>query len=132
MNRLTSLLILLTVLAACGGSSYVPSSPSPTPPAPAPSSPPIVSGKVLNEPGICIEGATVEVVRGQLSGLKVTQATPSNYWSYGDEEGFVFTGLTPDVDMTLRASASGYAAEEKTVRPSTRGTEVFFTLSSTQ
>jgi hypothetical protein len=61
--------------------------------------------------GACIDGATVEVVRGQRLGEKVTQ-TPCSYWDYGG--GFTFTGLNPDEDMTLGASASGFAAQEKT------------------
>jgi hypothetical protein len=50
-------------------------------------------------------------VRGQRVGEKVTQ-TPCDYWGYGG--GFQFTGLNPDRDMTLRASAPGFEAQEKT------------------
>ncbi len=65
---------------------------------------------------ICVVGAKVKVVRGQHAGQIATQTTPCDYWGYGG--GFDFTGLTPGVAMTLRASAPGYASVEKTVRPS--------------
>jgi hypothetical protein len=55
-------------------------------------------------------------VRGQGLGQSVTQTTPCDAWGY--EGGVIFRDLTPGVEMTLRASASGYAALEKTVVPS--------------
>jgi hypothetical protein len=69
---------------------------------------------VVDEAGLCIVGATIEVVDG--AGHAVTQTTPCDAWAY--DGGVVFRDLTPGVEMTLRASASGYAAQEKTVVPS--------------
>ena len=57
----------------------------------------------------------VEVVRGQAQGQRIMQETPCDAWSYGG--GFTFTGLSPGVEMTLRASAPGWSTEEKTFVP---------------
>jgi hypothetical protein len=70
---------------------------------------------VVSEGGACIVGATVQVVRGQGLGQSITQTTPCDAW--GDDGGVVFKDLTPGVEMTLRASASGYVAQEKIVVP---------------
>jgi hypothetical protein len=73
-------------------------------------------GMVVDEAGVCIVGATVQVVRGQNLGQSITQTTPCDAWAY--DGGVVFRDLTPGEGMTLRASASGYAAQERTVVPS--------------
>ena len=73
-------------------------------------------GMVVDETGVCIVDATVQVVRGQGVGQSITQTTPCDAWAY--DGGVVFRDLTPGVEMTLRASASGYAAQERTVAPS--------------
>jgi hypothetical protein len=70
---------------------------------------------VVAQSGVCIYGATVEVVRGQAAGQKMTQETPCDAWGYGG--GFVFKGLRPGVPMTIRASAPGYVDLEKTITP---------------
>jgi hypothetical protein len=71
--------------------------------------------KVVDESGVCIDGATIQVVRGQRLGPSITQETPCNAWSV--EGGVFFRDLTPGVEMTLRASASGRVALETTVIP---------------
>ena len=73
---------------------------------------------VLGETGACIPDATIEVVRGQAVGRRLTQETPCGYWDYGG--GFVLNDLTADVELTIRASASGYVTQEKTVLPSSQ------------
>src|SRR5688500_18627349 len=73
-------------------------------------------GMVVDPSGVCIPGATVQVVSGQRTGKAITQATPCNAWS--DEGGFVFSALTVGVEMTLQASAPGYVMQEKKVVPS--------------
>ena len=88
-------------------------------PAPTPGSLTSLWGMVIDETGVCIVGATVQVVRGQGLGQSMTQITPCDAWSY--DGGVMFRDLTPGVEMTLRASASGYAAQEKTVVPSLGG-----------
>ena len=69
---------------------------------------------VVDENGICIKDATIEVVDGQAVGQRLTQTEPCNAWWVTD---LVFKDLTPGVKMTLRASATGYAPQEKTVVP---------------
>jgi hypothetical protein len=73
-------------------------------------------GMVVDSSGVCIPGATVHVKAGQRAGEAVTQTTPCNAWGY--EGGFVFKDLTVGVEMTLQASAPGYAVEEKKAIPS--------------
>lgn len=82
------------------------------------------------ETGDCIVGATVQVVRGQRFGESVTQTKPCvNSWDYEIDSAFVFKDLAPGVEMTLRASASGYTPHEKTVIPAAGGPTVVFTPS---
>ncbi len=70
---------------------------------------------VVDETGVCIAGATVQVVRGERLGATLTQTTPCDAWAY--DGGFVLTDLTTGVEVTLRASAPGYAEQEKTFIP---------------
>jgi hypothetical protein len=72
-------------------------------------------GFVVESSGLCIRDAVVEVVRGQAQGQRIVQETPCDAWSYG--AGFIFTGLSPGVEMTVRASAPGWSTEEKTFVP---------------
>jgi len=70
---------------------------------------------VVDPSGACIPGATVQVVAGQAVGNPVTQVTPCSVWDYAG--GVEYHNLTPGVSMTLRATAPGYADEEKSVTP---------------
>ena len=113
-----------TVLAAFTCSACAGDTGPHTPFAPAA----FVAGMIVKESGVCIEGATVRVVRGQRAGESRTQTTPCATWD--SEGGFEFRGLTSGVEMTLRASATGYADEEQTVMPSLGPrTGVLFALS---
>jgi hypothetical protein len=109
-------LTVLTTLAlfGCSGETGLPT---------APTSPvsPLTSGAlawlwamVVEESGICIRDATIQVIAGQAVGQIATQNEECDAWSDG---GVIFKDLTPGVEMTLRASASGYAPQEKTVVP---------------
>jgi hypothetical protein len=77
----------------------------------------MVWGFVVDASGVCVEGAAVQVVRGQRVGETVAQRTPCTAWDY--DNGFEFRPLTPGVSMTLRASAPGYVAREVTIVPQT-------------
>ena len=116
--RLCGGLVVLATLTACDGEkSSSPSMPiSPTQPSRASIS---LYGFVTDFTGVCIEGAAVEVVRGQAQGQRTTQETPCGVWDVGG--GFVFTDLTPGVEMTLRASAPGWSTVEETFVPSGSG-----------
>ncbi|HEY5417972.1 MAG TPA: hypothetical protein VIK41_24215, partial [Gemmatimonadaceae bacterium] len=95
-------------------------SPHPSPP-PPPEIPPTGSSgawiwlMVVDQTGLCITGATTQVVSGQHVGGPVTQETPCNVWGYSG--GVEYHGLTAGVAMTVRATAPGYATEEKTIYP---------------
>jgi hypothetical protein len=94
--------------------------PEPTAPSP-PENPPTGSSDVwiwlmvVDQSGVCIPGATIQVVAGQDVGEPVTQETPCDAWAYSG--GVEYHNLTAGVRMTLRATAPGYAAEEKTITP---------------
>ena len=112
--QLTTVLVLAT---ACGSDI----APSPTPlPSPSPTPVRLVTVEVLvvGVGGSCIVGATVEVTAGQSVGKSMTLTDMCDVW--GDTAGEAqFSNLTPDVPMTLRASATGYLAQEMTVVPPT-------------
>jgi len=83
---------------------------------------------VVTHGGVCIAGASVEVVRGQRVGPSVVQDTPCDAWSY--DGGVMFRDLAPGVEMTLRATAPGYVTKEKTVSPTSGPQQSFlFSLS---
>ena len=69
---------------------------------------------VAEDSGLCIQGATVQVVAGQALGRSETQTEPCDVWDAG---GVTFNELVPGVELTLRASASGYVAQERVVVP---------------
>ena len=113
-------LILATLtLFGCshGAADRIPTTPST--PAPLAGSLTFLWAMVVDETGVCIAGATLQVVRGQAVGQPITQATPCDAWAY--DGGVMFRNLTPGVEMTLRASAPGYSAQEKTIIPSLGG-----------
>jgi hypothetical protein len=71
---------------------------------------------VVEDSGICIPDATVEVIAGQNRGQHGKQTGECDAWGYGG--GLEFDGLKSGVEMTLRASAPGYTAQERVVVPS--------------
>ena len=71
---------------------------------------------VLSNSGACIKDAVVEIVSGQGVGRTITQTAACSWWDW--EEGFIFADLVPDVELTIRASASGYDTKESTFAPS--------------
>ena len=121
MKFACSILATLTLFGCSqGDGARLPTAPGP--PIPTASAAPTASsltslwGLVVDETGVCIAGAAVQVVRGQGLGQSVTQTTPCDAWAY--DGGVVLRDLTPGVEMTFRASASGYAAQERNVVPS--------------
>jgi hypothetical protein len=80
--------------------------------------------------GLCLDGATIQVVSGQSAGVSVPQTTPCDVW---DADGGVWLkDLVPGVAMTLRATAAGRTPLEKTVVPSSGNqSAVVFELSPT-
>jgi hypothetical protein len=115
-------LTILTVLALVGCSQdnaqHLPTAAgSTTPPATTRNSL-TVYAMVVDESGACIVGATVRVVHGQALGQEIAQSRTCSVW---DPDGVSFSELAPGVEMTLRASATGYTAQEKSVVPSVFG-----------
>jgi hypothetical protein len=100
--------------------------PPPAPPVPAVPDPParppeltFVVVMVLGGGDGCIDGAVVEIVRGQGLGRRVTQsARGCGPWDGGN---VIFRDLNVGEELTLRASAAGYAANEETVIPTPGG-----------
>jgi hypothetical protein len=99
----------------------------PVPPAPDPPARPaeltFVWVIVLDDgrvSGTCIPGARVEIVRGQGLGRSLTQSTLGcDIWD--PDYDAIFRGLNVGEELTLRGSAPGYAAKEKTVVPTPGG-----------
>ena len=126
--RFGSILCLTLSILGCSehstpGSPTVPTPPAtPAPPAPAPPpTPPPQSnligiwGIVVDPGGECIEGATVEVIRGPvLVGQTATQRLPCDLTRFSG--GFSFPEGAPPVmwdEGRLRASAPGYISQEQ-------------------
>jgi hypothetical protein len=81
--------------------------------------------------GGCIPRATVEIVHGQGVGRSVTQAEFCSYWD--PDYDAVFNGLNAEEEVTLRAWAPGYAAQEMTLVPRVGAqTTITFELSRIQ
>jgi hypothetical protein len=121
-----ALFCVLVLATAC--SSDIAPSPAPLPsPSPTPVRNSTLFALVVGDGGSCIAGATVEVTAGQSIGKRMTLTDKCDVW--GDASGgeAKFSDLTPDVPMTLRASATGYLAQEMTVVPPSN--QVVFALS---
>jgi hypothetical protein len=118
--RRASRLLAVVALSGCaeGAAPYDPAE-APPPPAPPPAVVPITGaflwGVVVDRSGACLAKATVEVMSGPGAGERAEQVTPCGVWD--SDGGFLFTGLTSGVAMTIRASAPGYVTKEVTATP---------------
>jgi hypothetical protein len=113
---------LLVLCLACGDTAAPePQSPEPTPTAPSGH----LWGQVLDRSGICIRGATVEIVQGPGIGRKSGQPEQCDAWAY---EGYWFDDLPLGTKVTLRATASGYQPQDLQVRVPDGGYPVQFVL----
>lgn len=118
---------ILTILTLVGCSSEDPTKGVPTSPGPAGRVPlptpttGFIWGFVIekNGSGACIVGATVEIIRGVRQGEIQAQETPCSVWDYGG--GFDLKDLPLSTQLTLRASAPGYASKEFTATPVNSG-----------
>jgi hypothetical protein len=103
--RLALTILATATLVGCSDGSDVAPTPSVS-----------ISTFVAEESGVCIQGATVQVVAGQALGRSETQKDGTcNTWDLVG--GIAFTELVPGVELTLRASAAGYLPQEKVVVP---------------
>ena len=114
--RYARTVVAAVTLWGCSGETVSPS-PSPFSPYTPPTRDAVAYlwGMVIDESGVCIANASVRVVGGQGLGRTAVQEEPCGVWEYGG--GFVLTGLTAGVAMTLRASAPGYFDKDTTVVP---------------
>jgi hypothetical protein len=101
-------LSVIVLVCACGESPTDPSAGMP-PTTGTPGATPTggIAGFVLTPSQNCIVGARVEIIDGPKAGSVVTQNV-CGFWDYGDDNGFVFSGLPLDRPTTLRATATGY------------------------
>jgi hypothetical protein len=70
---------------------------------------------VIGDDEQCIPGASIEVVGGQRAGQNIVQQTPCDTWA--DSGGVIFWDVVAGDEMILRATASGYTAQEMSVVP---------------
>jgi hypothetical protein len=70
---------------------------------------------VIDESGVCIDGATIQIVGAEGAGDPIPQLTPCSAWDV--DGGLLLTGLAPDEEVTLRGAARGYAPREMSFRP---------------
>jgi hypothetical protein len=121
MRFARSFVLVTLALSGCSGDSSqpLPTAPSFTQSPPLPTGQPgqraWLWGMVVDKYGTCIEGAVVHVVSGQRAGESREQVTRCDVWDI--VPGFQFDNLVPGVEMTLRATAPGYASKEQTFVP---------------
>ena len=94
-------------------------------PHPPPEASGFIWGQVLEESGVCIRGAMVEIVEGPGIGRKSGQPDNCGPWDY---DGFWFNDLPSGATVTLRATASGYQPEDSVVVVPNGGRPVQFVL----
>jgi hypothetical protein len=107
------------ILFGCSGDNTPLTAPgSPVTTVPVPPAPTAGSATlwviVVQENGICILGAKVDVIVKDTVVQSATITEPCDAWWV---DGLFFKDLTPGVEVTLRASAAGYVSQEKTAMP---------------
>lgn len=127
--RCAPTILAILLLAACQEDARTSGVPLTTPPAgtapdPGPHPDPATTDStsktwvwamVVDETGVCLDSATVRVIAGQAVGQELAQVGSCDAWSY--DGGVIFKEITPGIEMTLRATAPGYAAQEISVVP---------------
>lgn len=105
--------LFVLLLLGCGRDAGPPTGPPDQPP-PAPYiGDAFIWGHVLDESGLCILGASVEIVSGPGAGRKAIQEEVCGAWDH--VAGFEFRGLPLGVTVTLRASRDGYEAQQRSL-----------------
>jgi hypothetical protein len=118
--RLSLIVVAVLTLAGCAESS------SQSVMAPSPSAT-FVWVMAVDASGVCMPGATVQVLAGPRLNEVVEQKTPCDAWAYSG--GVIFDQVAPGAEMTLRASAPGYVAREMTITATSGGQQAhLFTL----
>lgn len=105
-------IVVVLLSISCEGDYRLPTEP------PAPAGKAFIWGHVVEESGVCIVGAVVEIVKGPNAGQKFVQDEPCTVW---DSAGFIFDDLPLGVPMTLRATREGFHPQEREVSTYTSG-----------
>ena len=111
-------ILVIVALAGCSRESVppIPTAPdSPVAPAPPTGSALLYVMVISSGSGVCIEGATIQIVSAEGAGEPIPQRTPCDVWAY--DGGLLLTDLTPGVKLTLRGAASGYTPREMSFLP---------------
>ena len=134
--RYAQWMLSASLIVACAGEPSRPSPSAPSTPSaggqgvpdPRPSAKASLWLVVADSASQCIPGGSIRVVRGQLAGeTRVQDNLPCGPWDYG--MGIYLSDLEPGVEMTVTASASGYAEQSQTFYPNPfGGGAYFFTL----
>lgn len=101
--------------ASCAGDRLTTTGPegSPLPPGPSPRI--TLRGFVVDESGVCVEGATVRIEQGQGLDQSAAQQTPCDIARQSG--GFELRDLVPNLQLAIRASATGYVSRVITLIP---------------
>ena len=70
----------------------------------------------VDSSGVCVDGATAEVIAGQRSGETKGQVTPCDAWSFVNG-GVFWADLAPQETMTIRLSAPSRVSTDRTLTP---------------
>jgi hypothetical protein len=84
-------------------------------------------GQVIDQAGLCIRGATVEIIAGPGMGRKSGQPDDCGAWDY---TGFEFRDLPYGATVTLRANAPMYSPQDREVVALNGGPPVQFVFVS--
>jgi hypothetical protein len=116
---------LLLVLGLGCGEPAAPT-PQPSPPTPTATSG-YIWGHVLDQSGLCLPGAEVEVVDGPGVGRKSSQPGGCAAWDY---VGYEFRDLQLGTTVTLRATTPGYQPQDRELVVQNGGSPVQFVLAT--
>ena len=116
---------LLLLSLSCGDAAEpTPQSPQSPPPTPTSTSG-FIWGQVLDQSGLCLHGAVVEIVQGPGTGRKSGQPDECDAWAY---VGYEFRDLPLGATVTLRATAPEYQPEDSELRVPNGGPPIQFVL----
>lgn len=115
-----------SLLVVLGLGCAEPTVPTPSPPPPTATGGGFISGYVLDQSGVCLSGAVVEIVEGSGVGRKSNQSGGCTAWDYGNE--YEFRDLQLGATVTLRATAPGYQSQDRELVVQNGGSPVDFVL----
>ena len=114
------------LLLGCADGGEGPTTPSLRPPPPGTAAGGYIWGHVVDDSGICLRGAVVEIIAGPGTGRKATQEIECTAWDYA--AGYEFRDLPMGVVLTLRATRNGYRPQERDLVTGNGGPPFQFSL----